>query len=391
MFKGEGDVGRRPLDGVRVLDFSRVLAGPYCTALLADLGAEVIKVEPPAGDDYRHVGPFRDGESLLFQSVNRGKKSIVLDLKSEAGKRSALALVATCDVMLENFRPGVMERFGLGAHSLCKAFPKLVYVSLSGFGQTGPNNARPAYDIIIQAMSGLMDVTGEENGPPMMVGEALGDVAGGLFAAFGTMVALFDRERSGRGRFVDLSLFDSLVSMMPIAACRALIAGENPKRTGNRHALSAPFGTYQARDGHFAVAVLNDRLFQHFTSAIGQPQLAEDPRFVSDILRRKHEPDLAGYIESWAATLDADAAVDCLTQAGIPAAPLRSVMQAWSSPQVEARALASHVTHPTLGTLLVPEQPVHFNDVPRGGREAAPELGAHTDDILKNLKIGGSK
>ncbi|MDA5094999.1 CoA transferase [Aliiroseovarius sp. KMU-50] len=379
---------RRPLEGVRVLDFSRVLAGPYCTALMADLGADVIKVEPPAGDDYRHVGPFKDGESLLFQSVNRGKKSVVLDLKTDAGKQAALDLTATCDVLIENFRPGVMDRFGLGAANLCGAFPKLVYVSLSGFGQTGPNKALPAYDIIIQAMSGLMDVTGEADGPPMMVGEALGDVAGGMFAAFGAMVALFDRERTGRGRHVDLSLFDSLVSMMPIAACRALIAGETPQRTGNRHALSAPFGTYQAKDGHFAVAVLNDRLFESFSSAIAQPQLADDPRFATDVLRRQNEPELAEFIEGWAANNDVETVVDNLTRAGIPAAPLSSVMQAWTSPQVEARALASPVSHPTLGQFLVPEQPVHFNGAPRGGRQAAPALGAHTVDILKTLTHG---
>jgi CoA:oxalate CoA-transferase len=381
---------RKPLEGVRVLDFSRVLAGPYCTALMADLGAEVIKVEPPAGDDYRHIGPFRDDESLLFQSVNRGKKSIVLDLKSEAGKQAAYDLAATCDVLLENFRPGVMDRFGLGAADLCAAYPGLVYVSLSGFGQTGPNKGLPAYDIIIQAMSGLMDVTGDPDGPPMMVGEALGDVAGGMFAAFGAMVALFDRARTGRGRHVDLSLFDSLISMMPIAACRSLMAGETPKRTGNRHALSAPFGTYRARDGHFAVAVLNDRLFQNFCAAIGQPQLGADPRFSTDELRRANEPALAAYIESWAADHTVSTVVEILTGQGIPAAPLSTVTQAWTSSQARARTLASPVAHPDLGALLIPEQPVHFSGVPRGGRPPAPALGADTNEILNSLTKGAA-
>ena len=386
MFEGDKTAGCRPLEGIRVLDFSRVLAGPYCTALMADLGAEVIKVEPPAGDDYRHIGPFKDGESLLFQSVNRGKKSIVVDLKSEDGTAAARALAETCDVLVENFRPGVMERFGLGAEKLCAACPRLVYVSVSGFGQTGPNRMLPAYDVIIQAMSGLMDMTGAEDGPPMMAGDAFADVAGGMFAAFGAMVALFDRERSGRGQHVDLALYDSLVSMMPVAACRALMAGETPKRTGSRHALSAPFGTYSAADGSFTVAVLNDRMFARFAEAIGTPELAEDPRFVSDALRRQNEPALAQHIERWAAARSAQNAVAVLSEARIPAATLCSVPEAWGSTQAQARGLASVVEHPILGTVTVPEQPVHFSGAPRGGRQSAPALGAHTQDILQQLR-----
>ncbi|WP_417476060.1 CaiB/BaiF CoA transferase family protein [Leisingera sp.] len=385
MFVDGKTEGSRPLERVQILDFSRVLAGPYCTALMADLGAEVIKVEPPAGDDYRHIGPFRDGESLLFQSVNRGKKSIVLDLKTEDGAAAARALAAESDVLVENFRPGVMERFGLGADTLCAACPQLVYVSVSGFGQTGPNRMLPAYDIIIQAMSGLMDMTGAEDGPPMMAGDALADVAGGVFAAFGAMVALFDRERSGRGRHVDLALYDSLVSMMPVAACRALMAGETPKRTGSKHALSAPFGTYSAGDGSFTVAVLNDRLFARFATAIGAPELAEDPRFASDALRRQNEPALAQHIERWGAERGTQDAVAVLSEAGIPAAALCSVPEAWGSPQAQARGLASAVEHPTLGKVTVPEQPVHFSNAPRGGRQSAPTLGAHTQDILQQL------
>lgn len=391
MSDNDETAGRRPLEGVRVLDFSRVLAGPYCTALMADLGAEVIKVEPPAGDDYRHIGPFRDGESLLFQSVNRGKKSIVLDLKSAESAAAARALAAESDVLIENFRPGVMERFGLGPEALCAACPQLVYVSVSGFGQTGPNRMLPAYDIIIQAMSGLMDVTGAENGPPMMAGDAFADVAGGMFAAFGAMVALFDRARSGRGRHVDLALYDSLVSMMPVLACRALMAGETPRRTGSKHALSAPFGTYPARDGSFTVAVLNDRLFARFAAAIGAPELAEDPRFASDSLRRQNEPALAQHIESWAADRDVQSVAALLSEESIPAAALSSVPEAWASPQAQTRELATPVTHPALGTLNVPEQPVHFSGAPRGGRQAAPGLGAHTEEILQRLQKGETK
>ena len=381
----------KPLEGVRVLDFTRVLAGPYCTALMADLGAEVIKVESDLGDDYRHIGPFAQGESLLFQALNRGKRSIVLDLKSPEALAIVKALLRETDVLVENFRPGVMAKLGLGVDALRAEFPALVYVSVSGFGQTGPNAVKPAYDIIIQAMSGLMDVTGAAEGTPTMVGEAFADVAGGLFAAWGTMVALFDRSRTGVGRHVDVALFDSLMSMMPTLACRTLMGNIAPTRTGNRHPLSAPFGTYPAQDGHFAVAVLNDRLFTKFCEVIGQPELANDPRFATDTLRRTHEPALADCIDVWAKTRPAAEIVDRLDAAGIPAALIQTVTQAWASPQARARALASDVQHPELGALLVPEQPVHFSNAPRGARTAAPALNADLAAILATLGAGDTR
>ncbi|SEK46119.1 CoA:oxalate CoA-transferase [Roseovarius nanhaiticus] len=377
-----------PLAGVRVLDFTRVLAGPYCTAMMADLGAEVIKIETAHGDDYRHIGPFREGESLLFQTVNRGKRSIVLDLKSEEGIRTVRALLRESDVLVENFRPGVMDKLGLGAEAVMAEHPALVYVSVSGFGQTGPNAKKPAYDIIIQAMSGLMDATGEPGGQPTMVGEALADVAGGLFAAWGTMVALFDRSRTGKGRHVDVGLFDALTSMMPVLACRTLMGGETPTRTGNRHPLSAPFGTYLAQDGHFAVAVLNDRLFATFCEVIGKPELASEAQFATDTLRRTNEPALAEHIEAWAALHPTSEIVRLLSDAGIPAAEIQSVAEAWNSPQAQDRGLASDVEHPVLGTLRVPEQPVHFSGAPRANRTAAPALNADAADILASIATG---
>ncbi len=381
----------KPLEGVRVLDFTRVLAGPYCTALMADLGAEIIKVEAATGDDYRHIGPFDQGESLLFQSINRGKRSIVLDLKSAADIATIMAMLADTDVLVENFRPGVMEKLGLGAATLAEKFPALVYVSVSGFGQTGSNATKPAYDIIIQAMSGLMDATGDPNATPTMIGEAIGDVAGGLFAAWGTMVALFDRGRTGQGRHVDVALFDALTSMMPVLACRTLMGGDAPTRTGNRHSLSAPFGTYPAQDGHFAVAVLNDRLFATFCQVIGQPEMAKDPRFVTDALRREHEPALADQIALWAGTRGVDEIVAGLTASGIPASGIQSIAQAWASPQAQERGLASAVTHPLLGRLHVPEQPVHFSGAPRGGRAPAPALNADGARIRAALAKGATR
>ena len=383
--------GRKPLSGLKVLDFTRVLSGPYCTALMADLGADVVKIESPNGDDYRHIGPFVDAESALFQNVNRAKRSIALDLKAARSIEIVRALVETADVVVENFRPGVMDRLGLGWDALSALNPRLVYVSVSGFGQSGPNVARPAYDIIVQAMSGLMSVTGESDGPPTMVGEAIADVAGGLFAAWGCMVALFERERTDAGRHVDLALFDALLAMTPTAACRHLIAGEAPARVGNRHALSAPFGVYcagQGREGegHFAVAVLNEKLFGIFAETIGRPDLAENPDFATDALRRRHEPALAEAIEAWAAELGAAEAVSRLNAAGVPASEIASVAEAWSSEQASARGLASPVAHPTLGALMTPEQPVHFSGVARGGRRAAPTLNEHEAQILRELE-----
>lgn len=375
-----------PLAGVRVLDFTRVLAGPYATALMADLGADVIKVEAPEGDDYRHVGPFRDGESALFQTVNRGKRSIVLDLRAPDDLALARRLADRADVVVENFRPGVMARLGLDAATLQAGNAGLVYASVSGFGQGGPNAARPAYDIIVQAMAGLMAQTGEADGPPTMVGEALADVAGGLFAAWGIMVALFDRSRTGRGRVVDLALFDALLSMMPTAGARVLVTDADPVRTGNRHALSAPFGVYPAAQGHFAVAVLNDKLFAAFCRVIGRPELAADPRFAGDAARRANEPQLAEAIAGWAGTLTAAQAVAALSAAGVPASELATARQAWLSDQAQARGLSSVAQHPVLGPLSLPEQPVHFSDSPRGGRRAAPALDQHGAQIRAELE-----
>jgi CoA:oxalate CoA-transferase len=371
-----------PLNGLRILDFTRVLAGPYCTALLADVGAEVIKIESETGDDYRHIGPFKDDESLLFQSINRGKKSVVLNLKDPSDIERLKRLVRASDAVVENFRPGVMERLGLGYEVLKAVNPELVYVSISGFGQTGPDAKRPAYDMIVQALSGFMEMTGERDGDPTMCGEAIGDVAGGLFAAWALMVALFEKACTGQGRHVDVSLLDSLMSMMPTVACRTITAGGNPTRSGNRHALSAPFGVYSCKDGNFALAVLNDKIFARFLKVIGAEELCDDPRFANDDRRHAHEPELAEYINRWARHLTVETVIADLQIAGVPASELRTAKQAWSSDCVTERQLATPVMHPTLGPLNVFEQPVHFSDAPRGNRKAAPALGANQHEFF---------
>ncbi|MCC2689333.1 MAG: CoA transferase [Rhizobiaceae bacterium] len=375
----------RPLTGVRVLDFSRVLAGPYCTALLADLGADVIKVEPPAGDDYRHVGPFVDGESALFLSVNRGKRSIALDLGRPEDLAIAQALAARSDVVVENFRPGVADRLAIGWKDLSRINPKLVYASISGFGQDGALAARPAYDIILQAMSGIMSVTGAPDGPPMLVGESIADVVAGLFGSWSILAALLERQRTGIGRHVDLAMLDAMVAVQPLVVARYLASGEAPRRVGNRHALSAPFGAFRARDGMFVLAVLNNKLFATLAGCIGRPELAHDERFATDAGRLAGEAVLRAAIEAWSSALGASEAVAALVGAGVPAAEIQDMAEALTSPHAEQRGLLQETRHPLLGTLRVPEQPAHFGGVARGGIAPAPSLDAHRHEILAEL------
>jgi CoA:oxalate CoA-transferase len=371
---------------VRILDFTRVMAGPFCTALMADLGAEVIKVEPPNGDDYRQVGPFKNGESALFSLMNRGKKSVVLDLKERKDRDVARRLAKSSDVVVENFRPGVARKLGVDYAALRKGHPNLIYVSISGFGQSGPFSTRPAYDIIVQAMSGLMDATGHPDGPPTLVGESIGDLAAGLYASWATLAALFARERSGRGRYIDVAMYDALFSLLPTSFARLLFTGEKPRRTGNRHPLSTPFGVYQARDGHVVIAVLNDRLFRQLCTVIGRKDLVEDERYRTDSLRTSNEPPLRAALERWTTRRDVASIVDTLSEHGIPVAPIWNMLDAASSAHVAHRRLIADVTHASRAKTRVLEQPVHFKGRPRGKLRPAPTLGQHTGTILRALK-----
>jgi CoA:oxalate CoA-transferase len=370
--EGPGGGDERPLAGVRILDFTRVLSGPYCTALLADLGADVLKVEPPHGDDYRHIGPFhRDGSSALFEAMNRGKRSVVLDLARDDPRRLAVSLAAGADVVVENFRPGVADRLGIGWPALSARNPALVYASISGFGQQGPLAARPAYDIVVQAMSGIMEVTGDPAGPPTLIGESIADVVSGLF----------ERGRTGKGRHLDVAMLDSMLAVQPLVLTRALASGTPPRRVGNRHALSAPFGAFAASDGTFVLAVLNDKLFATLAGLLGQPEIAAEPRFATDAARLANEADLRRIIEAWAGRRTAAEAVAALVAAGVPAAEVMTTTAALASDHARARPVVQEVAHPALGALPVPEQPVRFAGAARGGATPAPRLGAH-DDVL---------
>lgn len=372
-----------PLTGIKILDFTRVLSGPYCTALLADLGAEIVKVEAPQGDEYRHIGPFRDGESALFQLVNRNKQGLALDLKKPTAREIAKRLALQADVVVENFRPGVAQRLGLGAETLMATNPKLIYASISGFGQNGPQAEMPAFDLVAQAMSGFMSLTGEPDGPPVKIGESIGDLTAGLFASWAILAALVERGRTGVGRRLDVAMADSLIALLPTAAAQWMFGSSPPKRVGNRHPLSTPFGTYHALDGHLVICVLNAAQFMRLATCMGLPELAVDPRFTTDELRTRHEPELRALIEDWLGDLAVDVAVEQLMQAGVPASAIAEAADVFAGAQVAARGLLPQTIHPKLGAVHTMEQPVHFSGLTRGKPRPAPALGEHNTQILK--------
>ena len=376
-----------PLSGIRVLDLSRVLAGPYCTALLADLGAYIIKLEPPAGDDYRHIGPFKDGESALFTLNNRGKKSIVLDLKKPADLDLAQAIAARVDVVVENFRPGVAARLGLGAEALRMADPRLIYCSISGFGQDGPFKDLPAYDLVVQAMSGLMAATGEAGGAPLKAGESIADLIAGLFASWSITAALVQRNATGQGATLDIAMYDALFSMLTTSHAQYFYAGVLPARVGNRHPLSTPFGCFRTRDGQVVIAVLNSAQFQRLTVLIGKSEIADDQRFATDSSRTEHEPALRALIEEWSGPLATEEAVASLAAQGLPAAPIWTISQAADNEHAVARGLVSMLAHPVLGQAPAVGQPVRFDGVKPVSLTAAPRLGRDMEAVLKELGL----
>ncbi len=378
----EGKTREGALSDIRVVDFTRVLAGPFCTAIMADIGAEVIKIESVHGDDYRHVPPFKEDESAFFLLMNRGKKSVVVDLKSDEGRAIVHDLIRDADVVVENFKPGSAKRLGIDFETCRDLKPDIIYSSISGFGQEGAMSARPAYDIIVQAASGLMQSTGFEENSPTLAGESMGDLLAGLFAAWGISSALYERERTGRGRYMDVSMFDCIFSMLPTSIAQWSYGGHLPKRVGNRHPLSVPFGAFKASDGYFVLAILNDNLFRHFLSVIGQDALGDDPRLQGDARRSRNEPFVRGLIEDWAADLDVDQVVRKLSDEKIPCGPIWNIRQAIESEQVAERGLLNTVPHKTAGETPVLEQPVNFVGRSRGQVAAAPLLGEHTVEVL---------
>lgn len=378
----------RALDGLRILDLSRVLAGPFCSMVLGDLGADVIKVERHgAGDDLRGWGPpfMDDGESTYFLAVNRNKRSVALDLKTEAGRSVLRDLVALCDVVLENFRPGVMESLGLGYEELKCINPQLIYCSISGYGHTGPLSDRPGYDVIIQGMGGLMSVTGEQDGAPMRVGVAIVDLVTGLYSVIGILGALQSRQRNGAGQRVDLSLLESCLSILPNLTAGYLMAGKTPVRLGNGHPNTVPYKVFATRDGSMTLAVGNDNQWQKFCVAAGHEAFATDPRYALNADRVTRRAQVEQLVNSWLAQRTTDEWVELLEAVGVPCGPIHTIDRILEDAQVQALGLIKTMTHPTGGPLRVVGTPLHLSGDDTDPRLPPPLLGEHTDAVLKEL------
>src|SRR5499427_4470595 len=323
-----------PLSGITIVDLSRILAGPYCTLLLAELGARVIKVEPPGqGDDARHYGPFRNGKSAYFVSVNRGKESIALDLKSSTGREIFDRLLDKADALVENFRPGTMEKLGYGWEALHPRYPRLVYAAASGFGHTGPYSHYPSYDMVVQGLGGIMSITGTPGGDLVRVGTSVGDLAGGLYTAIALNAALLHRERTGEATKVDIALFDCQLALLENAIMRYTTTGEIPGPLGARHPSITPFEAFATSDGNIIIAAGNDGLYVKLTEALGRPDLAENPLFKTNPLRNQHQEALRAEIESVLRGADTDDWIAVLEAAGVPCGPVNNIAQALAHPQ----------------------------------------------------------
>ena len=378
-----------PLDGVTVIDLTRVLAGPYCTLVLADLGARVIKVETPGGgDDSRTFGPFVRGKSAYFMSINRGKESIVLDLKDEAGRAAFEDLLAGADVLVENFRAGTMERLGYGWEALHPRFPRLIYAACSGFGHTGPYAGRPAYDVVVQAMGGIMSLTGQPGGPPARVGSSVGDIVAGLFTAIGVNGALYRRTLTGEGMKLDVSMLDCQVAILENALARYFASGEVPGPLGTRHPSITPFQAYATADGHVVISAGNNALFARLCAALARPALAEDPRFADNAARNANIDALEAEFEAILTTQPTAHWLALLEEAGVPCAPINRVDDVLADPQVAARNMVIRADDPVAGEVRMAGNPIKLSAYPDPEeRPPAPELDEHGPLIAER---GGS-
>ncbi len=377
-----------PLSGIVILDLSRILAGPYCTLLLAELGARVIKVEPPGGDDARQYGPFKNGKSAYFASVNRGKESIVLDLKSAAGRAIFDRLLDKADALVENFRPGTMEKLGYGWDSLHARYPRLVYAAASGFGHTGPYSHHPAYDMVVQGLGGIMSITGHPGGPLTRIGTSIGDLGGGLFTAVALNAALLHRERSGEATKVDVSLFDCQLALLENAIMRYTTTGEIPGPMGARHPSITPFEAFATADGHIIIAAGNDGLFVKLVRALGRDDLADDPQYRTNALRNQNQLALKAALETVLAGAGAAHWIGVLERAGVPCGPVNDIAQALAHPQTAARNMLIAVDDPAAGRLHLAGNPMKlaaFADPP--SRSPAPELDGDRTQILRELGV----
>jgi CoA:oxalate CoA-transferase len=375
-----------PLSGVRILDFTRVLAGPFATMMLGDLGAEIIKIERPGkGDESRYSGPKANGESTHFITANRNKKSVVLDLKNPEGVRVARELAAKCDVVIENFRPGVMARLGLDYDSLREVNPGIVVASISGFGAYGPMRDRPAFDVIAQAMTGAMSVTGHPGQPPSRLGVAMGDLAGGLYAIIAILAAIRERSITGRGAAIDIAMYDSMLGLMHYYLTDYFLTGKDPQPVGSGNPSIVPYGAYQAKDGYIIIAAFQTQFWRRLCEVIGRPELSRDERFATNDLRVANKAELTPILEEvlvtktraeWSAVLD---------EADIPNASVQKVSEVVVAPHTQARGMIEQVDHPIAGVVKMTGRPIKFVGRDREPLRPSPMLGEHTVEVLRDL------
>ena len=380
---------RGPLAGVRIVDLTRVLAGPYCTTLLWELGAEVIKIEQPGhGDDTRAFPPFQNGESVYFASINRGKRSLALNLKDAQDRKVFEALLARADVLVENFRPGTMERLGYGYAAVKEKFPGLVFAAISGFGDTGPYRDLPAYDLIVQALGGMISINGPEGGTGVRLGISLADLAAGTFAALAISSALYERRQSGEGRYIDIAMLDVQTMLLESALVRQFATGETQKPTGSRHPVITPFDVFQAKDGPIAVACANDHLFNELCDAIGAPALKDDPHYNTLFARFANQPALKAELEKVLAADTVAGWVEKLRPLGVPVAPIHTMADVAHDPQLKARTMFVDVDDPEMGKLKMTGSAFKISGYAQSPtRPPAPNLDEARADVLAELAL----
>jgi formyl-CoA transferase len=377
----------RPLEGLRVVDLTRVLSGPYCTMQLGDMGAEVIKVEQPGkGDDTRAFAPpYQGDEAAYFLSVNRNKKSITLDMKSDRGKEVLWRLIEKSDILVENFRPGAMDRLGFGYPAVQARRPSLVYCSISGFGDSGPQKDRPGYDVIVQGEAGIMDITGPRDGAPHKVGAAIGDLVSGLYAAQGILAALHTRRAGGEGQHVRISMYEAVASLLTFNASIFYATGNSPRRRGNEHPTIVPYETFEAADGWINLGVANDDLWQRFCRAAGRGDLASDARFAKASDRVRNREVLVPLVKAMVKERTRDDWLARLDEAGVPSGAIRTVGEVCESGLLRARGMIAEMPHAGAGVVKAIKNAVHLSRTPLDGYQAPPRLGEHTREVLTGL------
>ncbi len=375
------------LEGVKVLDLTQLMAGPYCTMMLADMGADVVKVEKPnGGDDTRRMGPpFIKAESAAFLGINRNKRSIVIDLRSDAGRELAQRMVLKSDILVQNFRPGALERMGLGYEQVREINPAIVYCTISGFGATGPYARRGGFDLVAQGMSGLMSVTGYEDGPPAKVGVPICDLNAGMFGAIGILTAYINRLRTGQGQHVDTSLLEGGIAYTFWESAMYFATGDIPEPKGSAHRLTAPYQAFETSDGYVNIGAANQANWERLCTAIGRDELATDPRFVEPRDRMNNLDELVSTLEVTFAQQSSDHWLEILEAANVPAGPINDIAQVYSDPQVRAREMMVETDHPVAGRVKNIGIPIKLSETPGQFRRPAPTLGQHTDKVLRDL------